>query len=198
MTQIAGIVLAAGESKRFGGRKQLDEISGKSLLRHAVDALTEACGSKPFVVLGAFHDEIGPHIADFGHIVINPDWSRGMGTSIAAGIRAVRDHPETFDGALVAVCDQVRLGKNDYQKLIAAFDQSSIVATKYPDSLGVPALFPKLFWHELSALDGPKGAKHLINRSGQAAKAVELANATIDIDRKQDLVLLSDPGCGLK
>lgn len=159
MTKIAGIILAAGESRRFGGRKQLAEISGKSLLRHAIDAVGGACTDRPFVVLGAYHEEIAPQIAGCATVILNPEWSQGMGTSIIAGIHAIKDHAAEFDGALIAVCDQICLKESDYRKLVAAFDGSSIVATAYPDGLGVPAIFPRSMWDDLAKLDGATGAK---------------------------------------
>ncbi len=191
MTNIAGIILAAGESRRFGGRKQLAEVSGKSLLRHAMEALKGACTGRPFVVLGAYHDEIAPHIAHDGEVVFNAQWPQGMGTSIAVGIGAINDHPAKFDGALIAVCDQICLEKQDYQKLVAAFDGSSIVATAYADGLGVPAVFPRSMWDELAVLDGATGARKLINRARQKVTAVTLPNATIDIDTRQNLADLT-------
>ncbi|WP_114087078.1 nucleotidyltransferase family protein [Thalassospira profundimaris] len=188
MTQIGGIILAAGESRRFGGRKQLAEISGKSLLRHAIDAVGGACTDRPFVVLGAYHNEIAPHIADVAMVIVNLEWSQGMGTSIVAGIHAIKNHTTEFDGAMIAVCDQICLKEADYRKLVAAFDGSSIVATAYPDGLGVPAIFPRSMWDDLAKLDGATGAKKLVNHSGRKVTAVALPNATIDIDTRQNLV----------
>ena len=86
----AGLILAAGESTRFGGRKQLADIHGVPMIRHTIDALASLRGLDRFVVLGAFADEIRPVIGTDCHIVDNPDWASGMGSSIAAGIGPLR------------------------------------------------------------------------------------------------------------
>ncbi|MBC07287.1 nucleotidyltransferase family protein [Thalassospira sp.] len=186
MTKLAGLLLAAGASERFGGRKQLAEISGKSFVRRATDLLAGTCEAAPFVVLGAYQHDIVGEVAGRAHIVPNPDWARGMGSSIAAGMRAIMEQASYCDGVLIAVCDQIRLDADDYQKLIDAFDGTVIVATRYPGGLGVPAIFPRSCWEELSELDGPKGAKEMINRKGQHVKAVDLPGALIDVDTKDD------------
>lgn len=187
MTKLAGLLLAAGASERFGGRKQLAKVSGKSFVRRATDLLAGTCETAPFVVLGAYHDDIVGEVTGRGHIVTNPNWDRGMGNSIAAGMRAILEQASDCDGVLIAVCDQIRLGADDYQKLIDAYDGTGIVATQYPGGLGVPAIFPRNCWEELSELDGPKGAKEMINRKGRPVKAVNLPGALIDIDTKDDL-----------
>ncbi|MCC9625607.1 nucleotidyltransferase family protein [Thalassospira sp. MA62] len=191
MTKIAGLVVAAGASKRFGGRKQLADISGKAMVRHAIDAVSDACRDLPFVVLGAYEDEIASELNGHAHIVSNPKWDQGMGQSIATGIKAILDQAQEYEGVLIAVCDQVLLTADDYEKLINAFDRIDIAATAYEHGFGVPAVFPKTLWADLVHLDGDQGAKALINRRGQKVHVVDLPGALVDIDTPADLAALN-------
>ena len=47
---VAAVVLAAGESRRFGGAKQLAELDGRTLLEHVL-ALADEAGLAPIVAV---------------------------------------------------------------------------------------------------------------------------------------------------
>jgi CTP:molybdopterin cytidylyltransferase MocA len=100
--RIGGIVLAAGEGRRFGeGVKQLAELDGRPLLQHALDA---AEGLDPLVVvLGAHADDILPAIAlGKAQPVICESWAEGQSASLRAGVKALGD----VDAAVVLLADQ--------------------------------------------------------------------------------------------
>src|SRR5215218_8151263 len=71
----AGLVLAAGEGRRFGGPKQLAELSGRPLVEHALAALAGL--DRVAVVLGA------------AEVVVCADWAEGIGASLRAGLAAL-------------------------------------------------------------------------------------------------------------
>ncbi len=93
---ILGVVLAGGQSTRFGSDKALAELGGHTLLNRAFDTLTGFC--ELVVVVGR---ERGP-----GHCI--PDWPRAnMGPlgGIAAGLRLARD--DGYDSVLTLGVDSV-------------------------------------------------------------------------------------------
>ena len=95
---ILGVVLAGGQSTRFGSDKALAELGGRTLLSRAYDALTGFCE----LVVVAGRDK-GP-----GHVI--PDWPRaGMGplAGIAAGMHLAQD--ENYDAVLTCGVDSVDL-----------------------------------------------------------------------------------------
>lgn len=184
--KLAGMILAAGESTRFGGRKQLARINDKTMLRHAIDALCPAIEGKPFVVLGAYRDDIAPIIGDDATIVFNENWASGMGSSIAAGIEAVME-VGGYDGVLIALCDQIRLESGDFHALKNRFDDTYIVAAKYNDRTGAPAIFPAAFFTTLKTMRGPDGARTLLRGENNRVIAVDLPHARVDIDTQEDL-----------
>lgn len=98
---ILGVVLAGGQSTRFGSDKALAELGGRTLLAWAYDAMTGFC---EFVVV-AGRDK-GP-----GHVI--PDWPRaGMGPlgGIAAALRLAQD--ENYEAVLTCGVDSVDLPDN--------------------------------------------------------------------------------------
>ncbi|MDG4720819.1 MULTISPECIES: nucleotidyltransferase family protein [Thalassospira] len=184
--KLAALLLAAGESARFGGRKQLADIKGRPMIGHTLDRLTAVPELECFVVLGAFGDEIAPLVGPAAHIVHNPDWASGMGSSIASGIDAVCAQG-AFDGVLITLCDQVALTSMDYDQLIARFDGSQIIATRHKNGFGVPALFPGNLFDSLKGLTGPSGARNILNGSRHDVVGIDLPNARFDIDTQDDL-----------
>ena len=120
---ILGVVLAGGQSTRFGGDKALAELGGHTLLNRAFDALTGFC--ELVVVAGR---ERGP-----GHCI--PDWPRtGMGplAGIAAGLHLARD--DGYDSVLTCGVDSVNLPE-DLLELLSpapAFLESQPVIGHWP------------------------------------------------------------------
>lgn len=114
-----------------------------------------------------------------------------MSTSIVAGLKFLLDREPNLDAVVITLCDQPFVRSDDLDKLIEAFriTRSPIVASLYDQTTGVPALFSKLIFDDLLALKGDKGAKGLINNSGQVT-TVALSAAVLDIDEQTDIEML--------
>jgi CTP:molybdopterin cytidylyltransferase MocA len=97
----AGLVLAAGEGRRFGGPKQLARVGGRPLIEHALAALAGL--DRVVVVLGARADEIRAG-AELGgaEVVVCADWAEGMGASLRAGLAAL----DGADEVVIVLADQ--------------------------------------------------------------------------------------------
>lgn len=188
------IILAAGASTRLGTPKQLLPYEGKSLLRHAAEtALASSC--RPLVVvLGSNPAPLRLELEGLPvHCVENPDWEQGMGSSIRAGMKALlaASGPER-EAALFMLCDQPHVSAALIDALIAAYRQtvSPLVASEYGGTLGVPALFDRSLFSELSLLNGAEGAKQILQRHRAQAIGIPFPKGTVDIDTPEDYLRL--------
>ena len=185
------VVLAAGGSTRFGSPKQLVRVQGHALLHRAVANAVEIAGRGVIVVLGAHAAELAPLL---GHssasVIVNREWTEGIGSSIRAAIARL---PPSCDGVLLTLADQAAVTVDDLTRLISAWrsDPRRIVAARYNATLGVPAIFPRAHFSDLAGLRGDRGARDLIRRHADHTVGIALANASIDIDTPEDLLLLS-------
>jgi molybdenum cofactor cytidylyltransferase len=182
------IVLAAGASTRFGSAKQLVRVAGRPLLHSAVARAAEVAGSAVTVVLGARAAELTPLLTHSqALIVINRDWREGLASSIRAGIARL---PATCNAALLTLVDQAAVTAEDLKRLVGAWRRQPdyIVAARYGMTTGVPAIFPRSAFAELTALRGDVGARALLQRNPDRVVRVPMAGAALDIDTPEDLL----------
>jgi molybdenum cofactor cytidylyltransferase len=187
--RVGVVVLAAGESRRFGAPKLLALVDGVALIRRAALA-AKAVGTTVVVVIGAHRDKVEPHIADLKvERAFNPDWANGMGSSIACGVAKL---DSAIDAALIALADQPLIGKRELLRLIGAHAAAPerIIAAQFSGLLGPPCLFPRQYFDELVALGGAQGARAVLARHADRTEALPMPAAAIDIDTPQDLAML--------
>lgn len=192
------VLLAAGEASRFGSLKQLAPIGGEPMVRRAaLQAL--ACGVPVLVVLGAGADRIAPVLADLPlQQVVHPGWRDGMGSSLAAGVRAVQATYPNASGVLVMLADQPRLGTPLLAHLIDRHAQAptQIIATAQAGRAGPPVLFPHADFNALAATRGPHGARDWLQREAARVLLVEPSGCGADlgdIDTPDDLRRIAPP-----
>ncbi|NPC71730.1 nucleotidyltransferase family protein [Corallococcus exiguus] len=192
---VAIVLLAAGGSSRLGQPKQLMRHEGVSLVRRAAE---RALAASPVVavVLGARRDDVAAELDGLAvRCVDNPDWALGQGSSLHAGLRAL---PPDVDGALLMLCDQLRVDAPHLRSLIATFERTRapIVASTYAGTRGVPALFSRALFPELEALPPTGGARGLIARDPSRVVEVPLPGGEEDVDTAEDALRLTRPGRG--
>jgi len=183
---LAGVVLAAGASVRFGSPKQVAVIAGGTLITRAVQRAVGQCDAGVVVVTGAHRDQWAAVLAAQAvETIHNPDWREGMGTSIRAGLTRL---PEPAAGVLLMLCDQPAVTDADLDRLVTAWRDlpHTIAAARYAHSLGVPAVFPRSYRQRLRGLSGAGGAKQLI-LAADSVSAVDMPGAAVDIDTPEQL-----------
>jgi molybdenum cofactor cytidylyltransferase len=179
--RVAGVVLAAGASTRFGSAKQLAELSGERLLECAVRVAREAGLEPVVVVLGCRAEEIQAECRlDGALLVLNPAWAEGMGSSVRAGVAALG---EGRDGLVLMTCDQPGVGVEHLRRLLEAGAAGEAVGSGYAERVGVPAYFPASRFGELLQLRGDLGARSLL----KSASSVELPDGEWDVDTPEAL-----------
>lgn len=189
MKKIGIIILAAGESKRMGLPKQLLNIGGKSLIRRTAEiALATQC--YPVVlVIGANKPQIAPEIIDLPLTVIdNPMWHEGMSSSVKMGLAGMYMTYKEVEAVIILVCDQPYLSSSLLDRMIAIYNDKKplIVACKYGNQVGVPALFNRSLFEELLSLKGDKGAKPVLMSHLDEAHLITFEAGSIDLDTLGD------------
>jgi len=185
---LAVLIMAAGESRRFGSCKLLADIDGKPMLQHSIELAQSTDASLIRIVTGRWHQEIKQAqtsgLIDNIDLIYNPDWQQGLGSSIATGVSQIAS---LCDEALILLADQVRLSSEDLKRLTRRKDKSQIACASYSKTLGPPAIFPARFFSELQKLYGDKGAKALLAELTAVDCQVDIPNAAFDIDFQSDL-----------
>lgn len=184
--RLAGLLLAAGEGRRYGGCKQLVEVGGKPLVRRSAELLASVPDIETWAVPGANREAIFPLLEGLAHPIEFPEWRRGLGASIAFGIREIAKVGR-YDAVLITLADQAAVSREDLIRLVGSFDGERIAAAEYADCLGVPAIFPAARFALLAGLDGDRGARGLIGSQKSRVIAVGMPNAVIDVDTAHDL-----------
>ena len=189
---IRGILLAAGYSKRFGANKLLQALPagtpdagtpiGVAAARHLIEALPES-----IAVVRPRAQKLGQMLRDSGcTTVVCKNAGEGMGTSLAAGVRAAPD----ADGWVIALADMPFLRPETIRVIARALSEGAAVAAPaYRGQRGHPVGFARRFFEELTALHGDSGARTLLDRHPNWVTVYDVDDPGVlrDIDKPSDL-----------
>jgi molybdenum cofactor cytidylyltransferase len=185
MAEIPILLLAAGASHRMGQAKQLLPWGEHSLIEYQVQILLRT-GQPVVVVLGHLWERIAPLLESFSVVVLkNKQWDRGMGTTIAFGIRELEKKFPMANGALIAQVDQPLITGSHFDKLLSFFRQDSqqiIVSRSSSGWEGVPVLFDRYYFKALQTLDGEAGARKIFRQYSPNVNSIESSDVLEDMD----------------
>ena len=183
------IILAAGESRRMGEPKQLLPFGDKTMLQCVIDAFSASARiDQILVVLGHKAREIAPTITQMRTAgVRNPAYTKGMFTSVQAGLRALPANAKTV---LIGLCDQPRLQTATVDSLVQKFEQERLkmLIPVYRGRQGHPLLFRASYAKEIVAMDETLTLKHfLANHPDDIVRVVtDDEGVLVDIDDRND------------
>ncbi|WP_411090397.1 NTP transferase domain-containing protein [Streptomyces sp. 049-1] len=192
--QVAGLLLAAGGGRRLGGRpKALLEHRGHPLVEHAVAVLRAAGCTRVHVVLGARASDVRDRADLAGCVLVdNPEWERGMGSSLRTGLDSLTGTGAR--AALVSLVDQPGIGTEAMARVRAGYrDETSLVSAAYAGVRGHPVLLGAAHWAGVAATaTGDRGARAYLREHEAEIALVECADVArpYDIDTEADLVHL--------
>lgn len=189
------ILLAAGQSKRFGGIKQLTKINKQPMILHCINQFRDKGTwidelAHGYVILGSNALLIKNEIPINIDVYIANSWELGMGHSLAESISLLSSDTTHV---LIALADQVLVTNELVKQLLQQAHQfpEKIIAAKYSDRLGAPSIFPRHYFSKLSQLTGDQGAKSLLQEFVANVAAIPMPEAAIDIDTLKDLESIS-------
>ena len=159
--KVAGVILAAGGSSRFGEIKQLLPWKNKNIINTVVETAALADLDPILVVLGANAGLIQASLDnETVQVVNNTDWDKGQSTSLKAGVTAIR---HTVDGVLFLLCDQPHLTVNLVDAVVEEGLRSGKVVTPIIDDRRAnPVYFPASCFPLFDTLEGDAGGRQII------------------------------------
>ena len=186
--QIGGVILAAGGSSRMGQLKQLMLIAGQPMVRRVAGAVCAAGLGQVVVVVGAQAEAVTDILTGLPvEIVVNPDWAKGMSTSLRLGVRTLR--PE-IQAAFIILADQPALTEQLMRALVDRYraTRALIVAPFFQGQRGNPVLFDRALFSELLTVEGDRGARGLVSRHEEKMECVDVHDPAVimDVDTRSD------------
>lgn len=199
--KIAMIMLAAGNSRRFGSNKLLYPVDGVPMYRHVFDKLMQVreyftdrlSAEKPAerkvlveelsVTVVTQYEEIYEYVCGRGaQALYNPKPDMGISSSVKIGLNA----NQNADAVLFCVADQPWLRMETIEALIktAIASGKGIACVSCDGSMGNPCLFKRKYFKELLALEGDKGGKKVIRAHREDTAVVEISDTRelLDMD----------------
>lgn len=179
------MILAAGASSRMGRPKALLNWGSSTIVETLVEAHHKGGLHGVVLIAGAHFDEIELQLKRLeAQVCYNPEWSRGMGSSLAAGIRFIESEFPKAPSVLISLCDQPLFGVSEIRRLqeeyLAFPDQ--ITASAYEAGPGVPAIFPREYWKSLKSCPLDSGAKAYLRQHTNSVRVLDIGEATMDVD----------------
>jgi molybdenum cofactor cytidylyltransferase len=184
---IAGILLAAGAGKRFGGDKLLHPLEdGVAIAAHAARNLLAVIPDVIAVVRWGDFPLYDMLEQEGCQVTMFQGAERGMGASLAHGVAQARG----ADGWIVALADMPRITPGSIRSVIGALQQGALIAAPvYKGERGHPVGFGAALRDELLKLDGDVGARAVMERHRDSVQLIECDDPGVlfDVDRKSDL-----------
>ncbi len=192
--RVSAVVLAAGESRRFGSPKQLLPVGDGTLLGYVLKRVGSSWVHEIIVVLGHAAEEIESALGDSGpggpfawRVVVNDRWAEGQSTSLRAGLEAVSPQAE---GVLFVLGDQPGVSADLINELLIRYARTGapIVMCEHEGRLRPPVLFDRATFDELRGVSGDVGGREVARRHLAEVERVPARSGSplVDIDTRED------------
>jgi molybdenum cofactor cytidylyltransferase len=182
---VAGLVLAAGGSRRLGRPKQLLPYAGATLLDHTV-ATARACEfDQLLVAVGGESEKVRGRVNLAGaDVVVNPGFGAGCSSSIAVAMAALDPRATTL---VLMLGDQPGVVPATVRVLLAARGDAPIAVCAYDDGRGHPFAFGHEVFDDLRSLHGDKAIWRMLDeRADDVADIPVAGHVPLDVDTWAD------------
>jgi len=184
---VAGVILAAGEARRFGGQKLLAPLNGRAIVQHVIGAANASSLTDVVLVVGADADRIARIAMGRARVIGNPDYGTGQASSLQAGLRALR---EEVDAAVVLLGDVPGVTSALVDSLIAKQRETGAAAviSLWDGRRTPPALLHRDLWPAALALGGDVGMRDVLAGRGDVVdlEVTTALGSLDDVDTPED------------
>ena len=186
---ICGIILAAGDSLRMGGRpKALLKYKDKTFLETIIGNMRSAGIYDITVVLGKHSEAIqSAWPGNCERAVVNPNPENGQISSLCIALNAM---PEYAKGAVLALVDQPLVSVGVYEDLVsqATKNSGSIIIPVYKGKRGHPIFLSKEVWPLCHQVPPNTGLHWVVHHPEAKVMNLEVNDETVirDIDTPED------------
>jgi molybdenum cofactor cytidylyltransferase len=185
--RVAGVILAAGASRRMGQNKMLLELEGEALVRRAAKRALAAGLSPVVVVIGHEAARLRAELKDLPlELAVNPDYTGPTSDSLHRGLTTLGSD---VDAVVVMLGDMVRVTVETVAMLVAAARGTTapLVVSRYGDVTAPPLLFRRALFGELLAWTGEGCGKAVVRAHKDEAMYVDRPEALLtDVDTPED------------
>ena len=165
---IAGVILAGGESRRFGLPKQLLDWKGQPFVRAVAKTALEAGLSPVLIVTGANAEQVQQAVQDLSVVIIkNEEWKEGQGSSIRTGVNALRlNTSRQPGGAIFLLTDQPQVTPSILRALVEKHAEGlyPAILPMVIDRRANPVLFDRRTFADLMTLQGDVGGRAIFHK----------------------------------
>lgn len=187
---VAGIILAAGGSTRFGVPKQALAWRDRSFLENVIRCALDAGLQQILVITNNAYSQL-INIPNCFHIqaINNPNWQSGQSTSVRLGVQSL---PANVGGAVFLLCDQPQIPAQLVRALVQrhAETHAPIVAPFVGERRANPVLFDRSTFPDLLALQGDQGGRGLFSRYRVESVSWNDERILLDVDTPEDYARL--------
>ena len=183
--KIGLVMLAAGNSRRFGSNKLMYEIDGMSMYLRTLNQLQAAVselGNCELIVVTQYKEIAAKARALGAKVLINPQPERGISSSMQIGLAAAKESA----ACLFTVSDQPWLSAETIVRLVHKLQSESkgMACTIWAQKTGNPCIFSRKYYQELMEITGDKGGKQIINRHPEDVTYLEIEDEKelVDVD----------------
>lgn len=188
---IAGVLLAAGRSRRFGGDKLVAPLGGRAMMYWSAAELSSAVDAL-YVVLPPHDAARSAAVAPLAcTIVEHAGCDDGMGSSIAAAVAAM---PDAVEAVVILLADQPTMQREVIARVCERWRAGGVtaVATRYRDGRSHPVLFGRAAFPLLRSMSGDRGARAVLASLGDSVGVVVVDDdIPLDVDTPEALDALA-------